>query len=236
MNILVFYIRSAGIRSRGKNPLASMQSSTELFVFPKELTGLACQSPLTVTLYNSRTASAYKNFSMGLMLRSISKATVGVQGKADEIIRQASFCTFVSFLTRYFLLRPSAQNAHACSMIGCIIAVYIHFILDVFILHVLPTICLHCINAVVALRVIRVICGFQVSLLSRVTPNMLATLESLSFEPFIDKEPKSGFCLRVNSTISVCLPLNCSACSEAQFAAIFITFWPYLRSKVFQHQ
>ena len=48
------------------------------------------------------------------------------------------------------------------------------------------------INAVVALWVIRVIC-FQVSLLSRVTPNSLASLESSSFVPFIDKEPKSGF-------------------------------------------
>ena len=55
---------------------------------------------------------------------------------------------------------------------------------------VLPTICLHCTNAVVALRVIGIICGFQVSLLSRVTPNSLASLESSSFEPFIDKESK----------------------------------------------
>ena len=78
-------------------------------------------------------------------------------------------------------------------MIGCIITVYIHFITDGFIPHVLPTICLHCINAIVALRVIRFICGFQVSLLSRVTPNSLAFLESSSFEPFIDNQPKSGF-------------------------------------------
>ena len=78
-------------------------------------------------------------------------------------------------------------------MIGRIIAVSIHFIMDGFTLLVLPTICLHCINAVVALRVIRVICGFQVSLLSRVTPNSLASLESSSFEPFIDKKPKFGF-------------------------------------------
>ena len=99
-------------------------------------------------------------------------------------------CTFVSFLTRYFLLRPPAQDTHANDMIGRIIAVYIHFIIDGFIPHVLPTICLHCINAVVALRVI---CGFQVSLLSKVTPNSLASLESSSLVPFIDKEPKSGF-------------------------------------------
>ena len=87
-------------------------------------------------------------------------------------------------------------------MIARIIAVYIHFIINDFIPHVLPTICLHCVNAVVASRVIRVIYGFQVSLLSRVTPNRFASLESLSFEPFVDKEPKSGFRLRVNSTIS----------------------------------
>ena len=69
--------------------------------------------------------------------------------------------------------------------------------------HVLPTICLYCINAVVALRIIRLICGFQVSLLSRVTPNSLAFVESSSCEPFFDKEPKSGIRLWVNSTILV---------------------------------
>ena len=41
-------------------------------------------------------------------------------------------------------------------MIGRIIAVYIHFIIDGFIPQALLTIFLHCINAVVALRVIRV--------------------------------------------------------------------------------
>ena len=94
---------------------------------------------------------------MGVMLSKISGAPVEVPGKADEIIRQASLCTFVSFLTRYFLLRPPAQDTHAYDMIGRIIAVYIHFIIDGVIPHVLPTICLHCINAVVALRVIQVI-------------------------------------------------------------------------------
>ena len=59
--------------------------------------------------------------------------------------------------------------------------------------HILTTIFLHCINAVVVLRIIRLICSFQVSLLSRVTPNSLASLEGLSYEPFIDKEHKSGF-------------------------------------------
>ena len=112
----------------------------------------------------------------------------GVAGKAKKIIRQASLCPFVSFLSRCFLLRPQAQDTHAYDMIGRIIAVYIHFIINGFIFHVLPTICLHCVNTVVALRVIRVIC-----LLSRETLNSLASLESLSFEPFIDKEPKSEF-------------------------------------------
>ena len=131
---------------------------------------------------------------MAVMMSNISRAKGGVPGKADKIIRQASLCIFVSFLTRYFLLRPLAQqNTYAYDMIGRIIAVYIHFIIDGFIPHVLPTICLHCINAVVALKVIQVIRGFQSCLLSRVTPNSLASSESLSFEPFIDKEPKSGF-------------------------------------------
>ena len=125
------------------------------------------------------------------MLSNISRAPVGVPGNADEIIRQASLCTFVSLLTRYFLLRPPAQDTHAYNMIGGITAVYPF--LDGFIPHVLPIICLRGINAVVALRVIRVIFGFEVSLLSRVTPNSLVSLESSSFEPFINKEPKSGF-------------------------------------------
>ena len=110
-----------------------------------------------MTLYDPRTASANRNSSMEVMLSKISRALVGVPGKADEIIRQASLCTFVSFLTRYFLLRPPAQDTHAYDMIGRIIAAYIHVIIDGFIPYVLPTICLHCINAVVALRVIWVI-------------------------------------------------------------------------------
>ena len=68
-----------------------------------EPTWLTCQSPLTVILYDPRTASANKNSSMGVMLSNISRAHVEVPGKADEIIRQANLCTFVSFLTRYFL-------------------------------------------------------------------------------------------------------------------------------------
>ena len=127
------------------------------------------------------------------MLSNISTAPVGVPEKANQIIRQASLCTSVSFLTRYFLLTPPAQDNHALDMIGRIIAVYIHFNVNGFILHVLPTICLHCFNAVVALRVIRIVCDFQVGLLSRVAPNSLASLESSSFEPFFDKKPKSGF-------------------------------------------
>ena len=150
-----------------------MQTSTWLFVFPKEPTGLACQSPLTVILYGPRTASANKNSAKGVMLSNISRAPVRMPGKADKIIRKASLCMFVSFLTRYFLLRPPAQNAHAYDMIGRIIVVYIYFIIDGFIPRVSPTICLHSINAVVALRVFWVICGFHVSLLSRVTPNSL---------------------------------------------------------------
>ena len=112
---------------------------------------MACQCPLTEILYHPRTASANRNSLMGVMLSSISRAPVGVPGKADEIIKQASLCTFVSFLSRYFLLRPPAQDTQAYDMIGRITAMYIHFIIDGFIPHVLPTICLHCINAVVAL-------------------------------------------------------------------------------------
>ena len=91
------------------------------------------------------------------------------------------------------MLRLPAQDTHAYDMIGHIIAVYIHFIIDGFIPHVLPTNCIHCINAVVALQIIQLICGFQVSLLSIVTPNSLASLESSSFKLFSDEELKSGF-------------------------------------------
>ena len=54
----------------------------------------------------------------GSYVEQIFGATVEVSGKADEIIKQASLCTFVSFLTRYFLLRPPAQNTHAFDMVG----------------------------------------------------------------------------------------------------------------------
>ena len=94
-----------------------------LFVFPKEPTELTCQSPLIVILYDSSTASSNKNSSMGVMLNSISKEPVEVPGKGDEIIKQASLRTFVSFLTRYFLLKPPAQDTHAYVMIGRIRAV-----------------------------------------------------------------------------------------------------------------
>ena len=110
------------------------------------------------------------------MLSNIFRAPVGVPENADEIFRQASLCTFVSLFTRYFLLRPPAQDTHAYNMIGSITAVYPF--LDGFIPHVLPTICLHGINAVVALLVIRVIFGFEVSLLSRVTPTVTALFPS----------------------------------------------------------
>ena len=62
------------------------------------------------------------------MLSNISRALVGLPGKTDEIIRQATLCTFVSFPTTYFLLRPPAQDTHAYDMIGRITAVYIHFV------------------------------------------------------------------------------------------------------------
>ena len=213
-----------------------MQTSIWLFVFPKEPIGLTCQNPLTMILYDPRTASANKHSSMGVMLSNISKAPVRVPGKGTEIIRQASLRIIMSFLTRYFLLRPPAQDTQAYDMIRRIIAVNIHFIIDGFFPHVLSTICLHCINAVVALRIIRVICGFQVSLLSGVTPNSLACKESSSFVPFIDKKPKSGFCLWVNSMISVFLLLNFSSCSKAQFAPYLLLSDLYLWSKAYQLQ
>ena len=60
---------------------------------------------------------------MGVMLSSISREPIGVPGKGDEIIKQASLRTFVSSLTRYFLLRPPAQDTHVYGMIGRIRAV-----------------------------------------------------------------------------------------------------------------
>ena len=114
-------------------------------------------------LYGHRTVSAKKSSSMGVMLNNISGAPIGVLGKADETIRQASLCTFVSFLTGYFLLRPPAKDTLAYNIIGLIITVYIHFFVDDFIPPVLPKICQRCINAVAALRLIQVICGSQVS-------------------------------------------------------------------------
>ena len=157
------------------------------FSFSKRTNWVDMPKPTNSDYVGPSHCLANKNSSMGVMLSNISRAAVGVPGKADKIIRQASLCTFVSFLTRYFLLRPPAQDTRGYNMIGRIIAVYIHFIIDGFISYVLLTIFLYCINTVVALPVIQVICGFQVSLLSTVTPNSLAFLESLSFVPFIDK-------------------------------------------------
>ena len=72
-------------------------------------------------------------------------------------------------------------------------AVYNQFIINNFITHVLQTICQQGTNAVVAFRVIRVIYGFHDNLQSRVTPNSFASVDSLSFESFIGKDPKFGF-------------------------------------------
>ena len=93
------------------------------FRFPKGTNSVDMPEPLTVILYDPRTASANKNSSMGVMLSNISRAPVGVPGKANEIIRQASLCIFASFFTRYFLLRRPARDPHAYDMIGRIIAV-----------------------------------------------------------------------------------------------------------------
>ena len=74
-------------------------------------------------------------------------------------------------------------------MIGRIIAAYIHFIINGFIPNVLPTICLHCIYAVVALQVIRIIFGFQVSLLSKVTPNSLLSRKVQVLNHLLTRNP-----------------------------------------------
>ena len=91
-----------------------------------------------------------------MIFSSISKVPVGMLGNAEEIIRHASLCTLESFLSRYFLFTPPTQDVHAYVMTGRIIAVYIHRMLVGFNPHALPTICLHCNNAAVALRAIRV--------------------------------------------------------------------------------
>ena len=95
------------------------------------------------------------NSLIGMIFSSISKAPVGVLGNAEEIIRHASLCTLESFFCRYFLFTPLTQDVHAYVMTGRITAVYIHRTLVGFNPHALPTICLHCNNAAVALRAIR---------------------------------------------------------------------------------
>ena len=100
LNIFVFFVRSAGICSRSKNLLTSLQTSTWLFVFSKESTRLTCQSPLTVILYDPRTASANKNSPMGVKLSNISRAPAGVPEKASSgkqvsaLLRLSSLDTF----------------------------------------------------------------------------------------------------------------------------------------------
>ena len=58
--------------------------------------------------------------------------------------------------SRYFLFTPPTDDVHAYVMTGRIIAGYIHRMLVGFTPHTLPTICLHCNNAAVALPAIRV--------------------------------------------------------------------------------
>ena len=96
------------------------------------------------------------NSLIGMIFSSSSKAPVGVQENAEEIIRHASLCTFKSFFARCFLFTPPTQDVHAYVMTGHIIAVYIHRMLVGFGPYALPTICLHCNNAAGALRAIRV--------------------------------------------------------------------------------
>ena len=91
-----------------------------------------------------------------MIFSSISKDPEGVLGNAEEIIRHASLCILESFFSRYFLFTPPTQDVHAYVMTGRIVAVYIHRMLGGFNPHALPTICLHCNNAAVALRTIRV--------------------------------------------------------------------------------
>ena len=114
------------------------------------------QSPAREILKDPPTASANINSSVGVISSNTSIAPVGVPGNAEDIIKYASLCTFVSFFTRYNLLSPHTQDTLACVKIGRIIAVYIRFMMCGFMPHFLSTICLHCISAAVALRVIRV--------------------------------------------------------------------------------
>ena len=60
---------------------------------------------------------------MGVILSNIYRASVGVPGKADEIIRQARLCTFVDTF-----FETARQDTHAYDMVGRIIAAYIHFV------------------------------------------------------------------------------------------------------------
>ena len=221
LECLCFLIRSADICSRGKNFLASLQTSTWLFVFPKEPTRLTCQSPLTVILYDPRTASANRNSSNGSYVEQYFQRTSRGARKSwwnHQASKSLHLCEF----PHQILFVETTSPRHTCiwhDWTYHTVAVYSHFIIDGFIPRVLPPICLHCINTAVAFLEIRVIWGFQVCLLSRVTPNSLASLESSSFEPFIYKEPKAGFRLWMNCTISVFLLLNCSPSSEAQWWA-----------------
>ena len=63
------------------------------------------------------------------------------------VLDSTSALRFCEFPHQMLLLRPPAQDRHEYDMIERIIAVYIHFIIDGFIPHVLPIICLHCVNA-----------------------------------------------------------------------------------------
>ena len=102
------------------------------------------------------TASDSMNSLIGIIFSSIPKVPVGVLGNDEEIIRHACLCTLESFFSRYFLFTPPTQDVRAYVMTGRIIEVYIYRMIVGFNPHALPTICLHCNNAAVALRANRV--------------------------------------------------------------------------------
>ena len=68
------------------------------FRFPKGTNWVGMPEPTNRDSVRPLHYLSQQKYSVGVMLSSISRTPLEVPGKADEIIRQASLCTFVSFL------------------------------------------------------------------------------------------------------------------------------------------
>ena len=84
------------------------------FVFPKEPTGLACQSPLTVILYDPRTASDNKNSSTEVRWRILPWIFNEVFGLINHVFLKNKRISSCYYRRRIMLIRCFLKNNVEC--------------------------------------------------------------------------------------------------------------------------